>query len=122
MIDKLDINTKAQSLRRELGKDLESSIDIFSIAHTISKLTLVYYPMGERISGMCIKNDGYPLIAVNSAMSIGRQRFSLAHELYHLYFDDSEHSVVCAKKIGSGNETNRWSRFFEKTNSGLLEG
>jgi len=104
MIDKLDINTKAQSLRRELGNDLESSIDIFSIAHTVPKLTLVYYPMGERISGMCIKNDGHPLIAVNSAMSIGRQRFSLAHELYHLYFDDSEHSVVCSKKIGSGNE------------------
>lgn len=112
MIDKLDINTKAQSLRRELGKDLESSIDIFSIAHTISKLTLVYYPMGERISGMCIKNDGYPLIAVNSAMSIGRQRFSLAHELYHLYFDDSEHSVVCAKKIGSGNEIEKSADHF----------
>ncbi len=104
MIDKLDINTKSQSLRRELGEDLESSIDIFSLAHTIPKLTLVYYPMGERISGMCIKNDGYPVIAINSAMSIGRQRFSLAHELYHLYFDDSEHSVVCAKKIGVGND------------------
>lgn len=104
MIDKLDINTKAQSLRRELGEDLESSIDIFSLVHTIPKLTLVYYPMGERISGMCIKNDGYPVIAINSAMSIGRQRFSLAHELYHLYFDESEHSVVCAKKIGSGDE------------------
>ncbi|GAU75824.1 ImmA/IrrE family metallo-endopeptidase [Fusibacter sp. 3D3] len=104
MVDKLDINTKAQSLRRELGEDLESSIDIFSLAHTVPKLTLVYYPMGERISGMCIKNDGYPVIAINSAMSIGRQRFSLAHELYHLYFDDSEHSVVCAKKIGGGND------------------
>ncbi len=51
MVDKLDINTKAQSLRRELGEDLESSIDIFSLAHTIPKLTLIYYPMGERISG-----------------------------------------------------------------------
>lgn len=107
MIDKLEISTKAQSLRRELGEDLESSIDIFSLVHTIPKLTLIYYPMGERISGMCIKNDGYPVIAINSAMSIGRQRFSLAHELYHLYFDESEHSVVCAKKIGGGNEIER---------------
>ncbi|MDW7662719.1 MAG: ImmA/IrrE family metallo-endopeptidase [Bacillota bacterium] len=104
MIDKLDINTKAQSLRKELGEDLESSIDIFSLAHTIPKLTIVYYPMGERISGLCIKNNGYPVIAINSAMSIGRQRFSLAHELYHLYYDNSVHSNVCAKKIGSGND------------------
>jgi len=104
MIDKFEISTKAQSLRRELGEDLESSIDIISLAHTIPKLTLIYYPMGERISGMCIKNDGYPVIAINSAMSIGRQRFSLAHELFHLYFDESKHSVVCAKKIGGGND------------------
>lgn len=104
MIDKFDLNTKAQSLRKELGEDLESSLDIFSLAHTIPKLTLVYYPMGERISGMCIKNDGYPVIAINSAMSVGRQRFSLAHELYHLYFDNSAHAIVCAKRIGSGNE------------------
>lgn len=104
MIDKLDISTKAQFLRRELGEDMESSIDIFSLTHTIPKLTLVYYPMGEKISGMCIKNDGYPVIAINSAMSIGRQRFSLAHELYHLYFDNSEHSIVCSKNIGGGND------------------
>ena len=89
MADKLDINTKAQSLRKELGEDLESAIDIFSLAHTIPQLTLIYYPMGERISGMCIKNQGYPIIGINSAMSLGRQRFSLAHELYHLFIEDN---------------------------------
>ena len=107
MADKLDINTKAQSLRKELGEDLESAIDIFSLAHTIPQLTLIYYPMGERISGMCIKNQGYPIIGINSAMSLGRQRFSLAHELYHLYFDESDHTLVCSKKIGSGNEVEK---------------
>lgn len=104
MIDKLDLSIKSQTLRRELGEDTESPIDIFSLAYAIPKLTLVFYPMGSSLSGMCIKNEGNPVIAINSAMSVGRQRFSMAHELFHLYFDESEHSTVCSMHIGSGNE------------------
>lgn len=107
MIDKLDLCTKALSLRKELGEDTTSPVDIFSLAHTIPQLTLVFYPMGNHLSGMCIKNDGNPVIAVNSSMSVGRQRFSMAHELFHLYFDENEHSTVCAMKIGSGNEVEK---------------
>jgi hypothetical protein len=90
LIDKLTLCTKALSLRKELGEDTTSPIDIFSLAHSIPQLTLVFYPMGEHLSGLCIKNDGYPVIAINSSMSVGRQRFSMAHELYHLYYDESE--------------------------------
>jgi len=107
LIDKLDLCTKALSLRKELGEDTISPIDIFSLALTIKQLTLVFYPMGDHVSGMCIKNDGNPVIAVNSDMSVGRQRFSIAHELYHLYFDENKHMTVCAIKIGSGNEIER---------------
>lgn len=63
--------------------------------------------MGDHISGMCIKNDGNPVIAINSAMSVGRQRFSMAHELYHLYYDENKQSTVCAIKIGTGNDTEK---------------
>jgi len=107
LIDKLDLCTKALSLRKELGEDTISPIDIFSLALTIPQLTLVFYPMGDHVSGMCIKNDGNPVIAVNSNMSVGRQRFSIAHELFHLYFDENKQSTVCAIKIGSGNEVER---------------
>lgn len=104
MIDKLELCTKALSLRKELGEDTSSPIDIFSLAHTIPRLTLVFYPMGDHLSGMCIKNNGSPVIAINSSMSIGRQRFSMAHELFHLYFDENEYTTVCLMKIGDGNE------------------
>lgn len=57
--------------------------------------------MGDHLSGVCIKNYGKPVIAIISSMSIGRQRFSMAHELYHLFFDNNIHSIVCAKKIGT---------------------
>jgi len=107
LIDKLGLYTKALSLRKELGEDDVSPVDIFALAHTIDKLTLVFYAMGENLSGMCIKNDGKPVIAINSAMSLGRQRFSLAHELYHLYFDEAKELTACAKKIGAGNENEK---------------
>ena len=104
MIDKLDLSTKALSLRNELGEDSMSPIDVFSLSQIIPKLTMVFYPMGDNLSGMCIKNDNNPLIAINSSMSAGRQRFSMAHELYHLYYDKSTKLTVCAKKIGTGSD------------------
>jgi len=107
LIDKLDLCTKALSLREELGEDATSPIDIFSLAHTIPQLTLVFYPMGDHLSGMCIKNDGNSVIAINSSMSVGRQRFSMAHELYHLYYDENKQSTVCAITIGNGTATEK---------------
>ena len=77
MIDKADLMTKAIQYRKELGEDSNSPIDIFSLAQNIERLTLVHYPMGDSISGMCIKGkNGNSVIAINSAMSLGRQRFS----------------------------------------------
>ncbi|NCB42809.1 MAG: ImmA/IrrE family metallo-endopeptidase [Clostridia bacterium] len=111
-MDKLDLSTKALILRKTLGEDTISPIDIFSLAHTIPKLTLAFYPMGEHLSGMCINIDRNPLIAINSSMSVGRQRFSMAHELYHLYFDQSAQSSVCAISIGSGSEVERMADQF----------
>lgn len=107
MIDYADLMTKAERLRMQLGEDNHSPIDIFSLTQGIEKLTIVYYPMGNTISGMCVKGtDGRCTIALNSFMTLGRQRFSLAHELYHLYYDENMMSV-CAKPIGTGSETEK---------------
>lgn len=107
MSDKLDLNTKAQELRETLGEDANSPVDIFSLANQIDGLTIVYYPLGGNISGMCVTDNKIKLIAVNSTMSYGRQRFSLAHEFYHLYYDDSSGFDVCAQKFDSSNENER---------------
>jgi|LSQX01.2.fsa_nt_gb Zn-dependent peptidase ImmA (M78 family) len=102
MIDKIDINNKAISIRKKLGEDPSSPIDIFLLAQTIPDMTLVFYPLGENISGACLKGNSSALIVINSDMSLGRQRFSLAHELYHYYFDTDSSSIVCSKEIGAG--------------------
>ena len=107
MLDKLELNTKAQELRELLGEDANSPIDIFSLVNQIERLTLVFYPLGENISGMCVKDREICLIAINSTMSYGRQRFSLAHELYHLYHDDESGFNVCAKKLDPKSENEK---------------
>ena len=112
MIDYADIMTKAELLRKKLGEDSNSPVDIISLSQGINKLTLVFYPLGNNISGMCIKGrDGICTIAINSLMTMGRQSFSLAHELYHLFYDDNM-KAICSKKIGSGDDTERKADVF----------
>ena len=116
MIDKLELNTKAQELREMLGEDANSPVDIFALVSQVEGLTLVFYPLGDNISGMCVRDEDVRLIAINSTMSYGRQRFTLAHELYHLYFDDESGFNVCSKNLDpkSDNEkaADQFASFF----------
>ena len=107
MVSKMDISNKASYIRKILGEDNYSPIDIFALVQSIEKLTLVFYPLGNMISGACIRNGTSAVIVINSGMSVGRQRFSLAHELYHLYYDDDLKSTICQSKIGNGNENEK---------------
>jgi len=106
-MDKLDLWKKATILRKRLGEDPQSPIDIFALLYNIEHLTVVFYPMGDRLSGMCIKGQNSNVIAINSAMSVGRQRFSAAHELFHLYYDSNLETTICSKIIGSGRPIER---------------
>ena len=81
MKEKIELNYEALKLRKSFGEDAASPIDIFSLIASNDKITLVFYPFNENISGVCIKNDLVKLIAINSKMSEGRQRFTIAHEL-----------------------------------------
>ena len=100
-MDHAKLMTQASLLRAKLGEDGLSPINVFALAQSMEKLTIVFYPMGDNLSGMCIKGqDENALIAINSGMTIGRQRFSLAHEFYHLFYDDNMISV-CAKKMNT---------------------
>lgn len=108
-MDKAQLMTKAAMLRRQLGEDSDFPIDVFAMAQDIEGLSLVFYPMSGNLSGMCIKSaegSRANVIAINSAMTLGRQRFSLAHELYHMYFD-AHMTTVCAKKIAGATGVER---------------
>lgn len=99
MKEKIEINAEAISLRKRFGEDAHSPIDIFSMLNNNENITIVFYPMSERISGMSIRDREIKLIAINSRTTYGRQRFTAAHELCHLFLHDNFQSIVCGKDI-----------------------
>ena len=108
-MNELELISQTTQLRLQFGVDETLPVDVFALARGISGLTLVFYPMGERLSGMCIKIDGgLCLIAINSSMSLGRQRFSLAHEFFHEFYDKNT-AAICAKTI-----FDRWGKEIEQ--------
>lgn len=104
-------------MRKTLNEDSSSPVDIFSLINNMKNVTLVFYPMSDRISGMCIKEGNSKVIAINSNMSYGRQRFTAAHEIYHLFFESELRSVICEKDISdlksdSEKEADKFASYF----------
>ena len=64
-INKTDLLIKTQETRNALGEDDHSPMDIFSLVQQIDKLTIVKYPMGDRLSGMCVKGNYNNIIVIN---------------------------------------------------------
>lgn len=46
------------------------------------------------ISGLCVKDNRFPVIVINNSMSFARQIFTLFHELYHLISDTSGAEII----------------------------
>lgn len=96
------LNSLSLKIRRLWGEDAYSPIDIFAIVNgwKEKKITIIKYPMSSRISGMCTKEKEDIVICINSTMSYGRQRFTLAHELYHVLFENVTR-VICDMSLSS---------------------
>lgn len=104
MKEKIELNAEAIRLRKQFGEDAESPIEIFSLLHNNKDLTIVFYPMSNRVSGMCIRDGNNKIVGINSISTYGRQRFTVAHELYHLFFHEDFKSVVCSTDLEINKE------------------
>ena len=164
MIDRLKLNSFAVELRHEWEINSLSPVNLLNtVLSRMPNLTILYYPMSDNTSGMCVKdiydssldanilnlkdlNGGSSpdrefsnlkdsdlnedsstgsdldedsstgsdfeskissdmLIGINSNMSIGRQNFTLAHELYHLLYEENKNNfVICDYSSESDSE------------------
>ena len=96
MVNRAECALLAEEFRARFNIDNLSPIDVFFVANQIPLLTTVLYPLSKSISGMSVKGEGFMLAAINSGQTYGRQRFTLGHELYHLFYDEGMQStVVC---------------------------
>lgn len=56
----------------------------------------VFRPLSDSSYGMSIKmKDGSRFMLVSSNSTIGRQHFTIGHELYHLYYDENPQPHMC---------------------------
>ena len=86
-------------LARKFRKDNslnENEPIIFSNLLQKNNILTVYRPLSSGLSGMSIKiktNEGQDnfqrFMLINSEHSIGKQHFTICHELYHLYFQEN---------------------------------
>ena len=123
-----ELNSLALRTRRMWNEDGYSPIDIFSIINgwKEKKITIVRYPMSSRISGMCAKENEDIIICINSTTSYGRQRFTLAHELYHVLYEENMKRVICemsmsGDKSESEKEADQFASYLLMPYDALLE-
>lgn len=123
-----ELNSLALRTRRMWNEDGYSPIDIFAIVNgwKDKKITLVRYPMSSRISGMCTKENEDIVICINSKTSYGRQRFTLAHELYHVLYEEDMQRVICdmnmnGNKSESEREADQFASYLLMPYDALLE-
>lgn len=123
-----ELNSLALRTRRMWNEDGYSPIDIFAIVNgwKDKKITIVKYPLSSRISGMCTKENEDIIICINSTASYGRQRFTLAHELYHVLYEEDMQRVICDMSMSddkseSEKEADQFASYLLMPYDALLE-
>lgn len=119
------LNAEAIQLREKWGLNPNGSIDITSVVLSkLPNLTLLYIPFSENTSGMCINDGNIKIIGINSTMTKGRQRFTLAHELYHLLIEENTGKpIICNNHLrdDSEREADKFASYLLMSEEGLSQ-
>ncbi|HBE42280.1 MAG TPA: transcriptional regulator [Bacteroidales bacterium] len=85
----INLELQANDFRQQNGLNLTEAIRIKSLVQKLNILT-VFLPLGNDFSGMAVKLDSAEdpkrFLLINCNHTIGRQHFTICHELYHLYY------------------------------------
>lgn len=88
-----------------------SDTDPIRFKSLLSKLNVitVFKELSEDFSGMALKIENNRFILVNSNHSLGKQHFTICHELYHLFIQENFTWMLCNTgkfETNSGEEYN----------------
>ena len=96
--------TVAARARTEFGFGPLEPVDILKVVE-LDKMACVFRPLDSQVSGIFVRVGSARVVLVNSAKSLGPQRFTLAHELYHAHYDTDLSFQTChAGTKNSGRE------------------
>jgi Zn-dependent peptidase ImmA (M78 family) len=92
------VEKEAISFRQNNGMGANDPIRLKSLLTNLDVIT-VYKPLGGDFSGMALKvqngNNTTRFMLINSNHSLGKQHFTISHELYHLFIQKEFNSMVC---------------------------
>jgi len=95
MIDLL-LEKDAVAFRSNNGLNNADPIRLKSLLQKLNVIT-VFVPLSDNFSGMALKaNTANRFMLVNSSQSLGKQHFTICHELYHLFIQKDFDSQVCS--------------------------
>lgn len=85
----------ARKFRVDNGLSPTEAINVKSLVRKLNIIT-VYRPLSKGAEGLSLCSyEGARFILVNSNSSRGRQHFTIAHELYHLFYDKDPRPHLC---------------------------
>ena len=94
-LNKFIIERQVSEFRTDNGLSSSEPITLKSLLLKLNVLT-IFRPLSENFSGMCLKdNSGHRFMLINSNQPRGRQHFTIAHELYHLFIEEKPTPHKC---------------------------
>lgn len=81
------LEARANKFRVDCGIDHDAAIDLYKLLESLNVVT-AFLPLSNDFSGMALKTPNEKFMLVNSNQQVGRQNFTIGHELYHLYIQE----------------------------------
>lgn len=88
------LEKKADDFRQRWGYGTDKPINLQSLLLELNVPT--FFKTMEKVSGMAFKSESNArFILINSGHTVGRQNFTICHELYHLFIQENFSYKVC---------------------------
>ena len=104
------IENQVSKFRQFIGVSDTEAINLKSLLLKHRVLT-IYRPLSESFCGMSLRSGDKRFMLINSNNPIGRQHFTIAHELYHLYVEENPQPHVCWLS-GTKDESEKYADYF----------
>ena len=124
MSTEIQIQKEVSRLRNQWGL---GATDPVSLSSLILKLDvqIVFKKLNQQFSGMSVKMDNHAFVLINSNHPIGRQNFTVCHELYHVFVQEESrlHSCIIEgfdKKDREEYAANMFASFFLMPSEGVI--
>lgn len=102
----------ARSIRREWSLDDDPLPPNFeSLVEDLSGISIALEPMEEQVAGLFACLDDQAIALVDSSVPVGRQRFTVAHELCHFLLKDHDRLIVDERLTGRSVAERRANAF-----------